>query len=149
MHVGGQPACRHAPANHHQLACCTEPAGGRHPQRDRCLPDPAGEPLASQLTHVQRNMLQRGGSELQICRLCVTIVCCWCLLHVHMCLTTVLCLLVQARVLEALEETEALVAAPALRMLSFVSGKLLPQLTAATNYMPASQVLAARTMALG
>ncbi|KAI3430263.1 hypothetical protein D9Q98_004859 [Chlorella vulgaris] len=45
------------------------------------------------------------------------------------------------RVLEALEETEALVAAPALRMLSFVSGKLLPQLTAATNYMPASQDL--------
>jgi hypothetical protein len=66
-----------------------------------------------------------------------------------MCLTTVLYLLVQARVLEALEETEALVAAPALRMLSFVSGNLLPQLTAATNYMPASQVLAARTMALG
>ena len=49
--------------------------------------------------------------------------------------------------LEALEETEALVAAPALRMLSFVSGKLLPQLTAATNYMPASQVCAGHSMA--
>lgn len=46
----------------------------------------------------------------------------------------------QEEALNAIAETEALVAAPALRMLSFLAARHMPLLTCTTNYVPRAHV---------